>query len=123
MKKRIIIIAAIGLGLAAIAAAVTWYVVSTQVVKKDGPATPTEPLSPYKKAVQVGVDAEKKGKTEDAVASYKRARAMCKDDDNGCKMDMDMKIQLMELALKQEGVEPSKKPAVPDLNKSASENK
>lgn len=101
MKKRIIIIASVGLVLAVLAAGATWYVVSTQVVKKDGPATPTEPLSPQKQAVQVGVDAEKQGKTKDALDSYKRAKELCKDDVS-CKVDMDMKIALMQAALKQE---------------------
>ena len=113
MKKRIIILVAIGLVLAVVAACATWYVVSTQVVKKDGPVTPTEPLSPYKQTVKSGTDAEKKGKTKDALASYKKARTMCKDDDTNCKLDMDMKIKLMELALKQEGVKPSTVPKPP----------
>lgn len=101
VKKRIAIIIAIGLVLAAFAAGVTWYVLSTQVVKNDHPAA-TDSRSPYEKSVQVGIDAESKGETKKALDTYKGIRASCKDDDTNCKVNMDMKINLMESALKQE---------------------
>ncbi len=101
MKKRIGIIVAVGLALAVLAGGVTWYVFSTQVVKNDRPVA-TDSRSHYEKSVQVGIDAERKGETQKALDTYKGIRASCKDDDTNCKVNMDMKINLMESALKQE---------------------
>lgn len=58
--------------------------------------------SAMERAVETGVEAEKKGDTEQALAEYKKAAELCAPKDDRCRIDMEMKVKLMTDALNYE---------------------
>lgn len=70
---------------------------------KPSPQTPSvQHVSEHQKLVNKGTDSESKGDTESALENYKAARDLCEKNDEQCKNDMDAKIDMMNMYLKQE---------------------